>query len=180
MVRRREESERRLARVTDELGQVSERLREVERDAQRAVDAIATLRQTRLDLGNQAETWAARQELLADQVATGESRVEMLRTETHRRRSRLQSLVEIQERYEGFARGTRAVMQRSDEISARANGAIRGLVADVVRAPETLELAVEAALGDRLGGVLVDDAGVGVAAIGTGTNAERPAEALFR
>jgi chromosome segregation protein len=170
LVRRREESDRRLARVTDELNQVSERLREVERESLRAVEAIATLRQTRLDLGNQAETWEARQELLAEQVASGESRVEMLRTETHRRRSRLQSLVEIQERYEGFARGTRAVMQRSDEIAARVGAtrgaAIRGLVADVVRAPETLELAVEAALGDRLGGVLVEDASVGVAAIG--------------
>ncbi|MBK7071982.1 MAG: chromosome segregation protein SMC [Myxococcales bacterium] len=170
MVRRREESDRRLARVTDELAQVSERLREVERESLRATEAIATLRQTRLDLGNQAETWEARQELLAEQVAAGESRVEMLRTETHRRRSRLQSLVEIQERYEGFARGTRAVMQRSDEIAARVGAtrgaAIRGLVADVVRAPETLELAVEAALGDRLGGVLVEDAAVGVAAIG--------------
>ena len=170
MVRRREESDRRLARVTDELAQVSERLREVERESVRATEAIATLRQTRLDLGNQAETWEARQELLAEQVAAGESRVEMLRTETHRRRSRLQSLVEIQERYEGFARGTRAVMQRSDEIAARVGAtrgaAIRGLVADVVRAPETLELAVEAALGDRLGGVLVEDAAVGVAAIG--------------
>jgi chromosome segregation ATPase len=40
-------------------------------------------------------------------------------------------------------------------------------VADVVRAPETLELAVEAALGDRLGGVLVDDrARSALAAIG--------------
>ncbi|MEZ4404663.1 MAG: AAA family ATPase [Kofleriaceae bacterium] len=166
LVRRREESERRLARVVDELGQVTERLREVEHDSQRAVEALATLRQTRLDLGSQAESWEARRELLAEQVAAGESKVEMLRTETHRRRSRLQSLVEIQERYEGFARGTRAVMQRSDEISSRVPGTIRGLVADVVRAPGDFELAVEAALGDRLGGVLVDDHQVGLAAIG--------------
>ena len=76
------------------------------------------------------------------------------------------SLTEIQERYEGFARGTRVVMQQSDAIAAGVPGQIRGLVADVVRAPETLELAVEAALGDRLGGVLVDDHEVGVAAIG--------------
>ena len=168
LVRRREETERRLTRVADEQAQVGDRLREVERDAARAGENLATLRQTRLDLGNQAETWTARQELLGEQVATGESRVEMLRTEVHRRRSRLQSLVEIQERYEGFARGTRAVMQRSADIEARVGDgrAIRGLVADVVRAPETLELAVEAALGDRLGGVLVDDHAVGLAAIG--------------
>src|SRR5262249_53935750 len=101
-----------------------------------------------------------RRELLADEVARGEAEVETLRTEVHRRTSRLTSLKEIQDRYEGFQRGTRAVMQRDD-----ADG-IHGVVADVVRAPETLEGAVEAALGDRLGGVLVREAAVGLAAIG--------------
>ncbi|NVB84252.1 MAG: hypothetical protein HOV81_38100, partial [Kofleriaceae bacterium] len=105
----------------------------------------------------------ARRELLADETARGETEVETLRTELHRRKSRLQSLVEIQERYEGFQRGTRAVMQGAVDIGA---DAIRGVVADVVRAPELLEVAVEAALGDRLGGVLVKEPEVGIAAIG--------------
>src|SRR5262249_49873672 len=93
---------------------------------------------------------------------------ETLRTELHRRTSRLTSLKEIHDRYEGFQRGTRAVMQRADEIvDARSDAAaIHGVVADVVRAPELLEIAVEAALGDRLGGVLVSDPEVGLAAIG--------------
>src|SRR5258705_1309464 len=54
-------------------------------------------------------------------------------------------------------------MQHTSDI---APDAIRGVVADVVRAPELLEVAVEAALGDRLGGVLVSEPDVGVAAIG--------------
>ncbi len=166
LVRRREESERRLGRIVDEIAQVAERTKEVEREAKRADTQVAELRQTRLDLGSETEGFLARRELLGEQVEDLEARVETLRTETHRRRSRLQSLTEIQERYEGFARGTRAVMQQSAELAARGRGEIRGLVADVVRAPETLEVAVEAALGDRLGGVLVDDPGVGVEAIG--------------
>src|SRR5690606_16040607 len=99
----------------------------------------------------------------ADEVARGETEVETLRTEVHRRKSRPQSLIEIQERYEGFQRGTRAVMQGASDI---APSAIKGVVADIVRAPEQLEIAVEAALGDRLGGVLVSEPEVGVAAIG--------------
>src|SRR6185295_11299202 len=77
-------------------------------------------------------------------------------------------LKEIQERYEGFQRGTRAVMQRADDIveGQSDTAAIHGVVADVVRAPELLEVAVEAALGDRLGGVLVSEPEVGLAAIG--------------
>src|SRR5262249_34956971 len=83
--------------------------------------------------------------------------------------SRLTSLREIQDRYEGFQRGTRAVMQRADEIvdSRSDTAAIHGVVADVVRAPELLEVAVEAALGDRLGGGLVREPGGGLARIGS-------------
>ena len=164
LIRRREEGERRLARVVDETATVAERSKDVERELRRAEVALSELRQTRLDLGNQTEHFAARAEILADEISRGETEVETLRTEAHRRRSRMQSLVEIQERYEGFARGTRAVMQQAEQL-ASGSGAIRGLVADVVRAPETLEIAVEAALGDRLGGVLVDNSAVGLAAI---------------
>ncbi|HVK76719.1 MAG TPA: chromosome segregation protein SMC [Kofleriaceae bacterium] len=177
LARRREEGERRLARVCDELTTAQDRSRDVEREGKKVSESLAELKQTRLDLGVQAESFEARRDLLAEQVHEGEAQVETLRTELHRRRSRFQSLSEIQERYEGFARGTRVVMQRSGEIGERARGSIRGVVADVVRAPETLELAVEAALGDRLGGVLVDDAEVGVAAIGylKSTNSGRSA-----
>jgi len=165
LVRRREEAERRLARVLEETAGAADRARELEREGKRVADALAQLKQTRLDLGAETAGFEARRDLLTEQVHDGEVQVETLRTELHRRKSRLQSLVEIQDRYEGFARGTRAVMQKSGEISARASGRIQGLVADVVRAPEQLEVAVEAALGDRLGGVLVDDHQVGVAAI---------------
>jgi chromosome segregation protein len=124
------------------------------------------LRRTKLDLGNQSEHFAARQELLLDEVARGEAEVETLRNEAQRRSSRLTSLKEIEERYEGFARGTRAVMQRSGELAdSIAAEQIVGLVADVVRAPQSLEAAVEAVLGDRIGGVLVADSNVGAQAI---------------
>ncbi len=160
LVRRREEAQRRIARVREETEAAHERLRELERESRRVDGALAELKQTRLDLGSQKDHFESRRALLTEDVTRGEAEVETLRTEAHRRRSRLQSLIEIQERYEGFARGTRAVMQGGQDLG------VRGLVADVVRAPEQLEIAVEAALGDRLGGVLVEDAAVGVEAIG--------------
>ncbi|MGE0869823.1 MAG: chromosome segregation protein SMC [Kofleriaceae bacterium] len=168
LTRRRDEATRRLERVVAETEQHSERVRELDREGRRIDGALAQLRQTRLDLGNQNESFEARRDLLADDVSRGEAEVETLRTELHRRRSRLTSLKEIHDRYEGFQRGTRAVMQGSGELGAGAviQDGIRGVVADVVRVSETLEVAVEAALGDRLGGVLVTAADVGVAAIG--------------
>ncbi|HEX3478067.1 MAG TPA: AAA family ATPase [Kofleriaceae bacterium] len=168
LARRRDEAGRRLDRVLAETVQQADRVRELEREGRRVDAALAQLRQTRLDLGSQGEGFAARKELLTDEAARGEAEVETLRTELHRRNSRLTSLREIQDRYEGFQRGTRAVMQRADEIvDPRSDtAAIHGVVADVVRAPELLEVAVEAALGDRLGGVLVSEPEVGLAAIG--------------
>ena len=170
LARRRDDAERRLARVREETETSHDRAREFEREQRRVDGALAQLKQTRLDLGVQAEGFEARRDALTEDVQRGESEVETLRTELHRRRSRRQSLIEIQERYEGFARGTRAVMEiaRSPDGSRKSDDmiGIRGLVADVVRAPEMLEVAVEAALGDRLGGVLVDDHRVGVEAVG--------------
>ncbi|MBA2541119.1 MAG: hypothetical protein H0V17_15875, partial [Deltaproteobacteria bacterium] len=169
LAHRRGETSGRLDRVTSETELHAKGTKELEREMRRVDGALAELRQTRLDLGTQGEGFATRRENLAVEVARGEAEVETLRTELHRRRSRLVSLEEIQERYEGFARGTRAVMQGAeaftDRVAARGEP-IQGVVADVVRAPELFEVAVEAALGDRLGGVLVADASVGVAAIG--------------
>ncbi len=163
LARRRDEASRRLERVDGEHAQNAERVKELERESRKVDGALVELRQTRLDLGNQSEGFEARRELLTDDVARGETCVDALRVDLQRRQSRLGSLLEIQERYEGFQRGTRAVMTRDDEAMA---AQIHGVVADVVRAPEHLEVAVEAALGDRLGGVLVTQPEVGLTAIG--------------
>ncbi|MDB5557019.1 MAG: chromosome segregation protein, partial [Rhizobium sp.] len=165
LTRRKEEASRRLERVMLETEQHTDRVRELDRESKRVDGALVHLRQTRLDLGSQNQGFEARRDTLTDEVNRGEAEVETLRTELHRRTSRLTSLKEIQDRYEGFARGTRAVMQGADSAHGFGSDDIRGVVADVVRAPEMFEVAVEAALGDRLGGVLVSQPEVGLAAI---------------
>ena len=162
--RRRDDTRRRLERVLADTEQASERVEHLDKEARGLERQLGTLRQTRLDLGSQAEHLESRRQVLEESVQRCEAQVETLRTELHRRRSRLQSLVEIQDKYEGFARGTRAVMQASTERLGL-GGEIRGLVADVVHAPERLEAAVEAALGDRLGGILVDSPDAGLRAV---------------
>jgi len=116
---------------------------------------------------------------LRGEVARGELELETLREEAHRRRSRLQSLAEIQARYERFQRGVRAIMQRvrdeeqpptpgQDSVASHrawSMGGVRGLVADIVQPPPELETALEAVLGERLGNIIVDSHDVGVEAI---------------
>ncbi len=161
--RRRSDASARLGRLESEADTARARLRELERAVKDGEKSLGQLRQTKLDIETRMQDLESRLARANDANGELEAHVETLRTELHRRRSRLQSLREIQEKYEGFARGTRAVMQRKHEIGDAQR--IRGLVADVVQAPERLEIAVEAALGDRLGGVLVESQEAGVDAI---------------
>jgi chromosome segregation protein len=129
---------------------------------------------------------------LKQELARGDLELDTLREEAHRRRSRLQSLSEIQTRYESFQRGVRAIMKQyregphDDDVHAGpdargggngdgedrvgpvrpwSDGAVKGLVADIVQPPPELETAVEAVLGDRLGNIIVESHEVGVDAI---------------
>jgi chromosome segregation protein len=116
----------------------------VEGARRRATDEEAQLAALRADLGR------------------GELELETLREEAHRRRSRLGSLSEIQERYERFQKGVRAIMREREQ---RGGAGIEGLVADIVQPPPELETAVEAVLGERLGNVIVESHEAGVEAI---------------
>ena len=53
----------------------------------------------------------ARLAVVRGELSRGELELETLREEAHRRRSRLASLTEIQDRYERFQKGVRAIMQ---------------------------------------------------------------------
>jgi len=71
--------------------------------------------------------------------------------------SRLRSLLELEQKLEGYQKGVRTVMSAQKEASAENRfGRIHGLVADMIETDPQYELAVEAVLGDRLQYVVVD------------------------
>jgi len=183
------ESDIESARVRAE--DLGHRLDELLRDDSSANETIQRVTEEAAHAEAQVELLQARAAELADRktqaegqtaalradVGRGEIELETLREEAHRRRSRLQSLTEIQGRYESFQRGVRAIMQRVRETdrestgdSVAAGGAwtasgVRGLVADIVQPPPELETALEAVLGERLGNIIVESHEVGVEAI---------------
>ncbi|MCA9671094.1 MAG: chromosome segregation protein SMC [Myxococcales bacterium] len=167
-------AQRALRQRRDDLGQRAERAREesVRVDVRRAeLELVANdidgqlggLRTDLEQLVQRREDAQARSEMLAQTAERGEAELEVLRTELHRRRSRLASLQEIQQRYEGFGRGTRAIMQRLNG-EAHSRG-VFGLVADIIEAPHRYETALESVLGQRLGTVIVESEQVGLDAI---------------
>ena len=89
------------------------------------------------------------------EFAENEVRVISLREDLGDKRARLSSLEQIKRNYEGFDRGVRAVMFKAG-TPCKESG-VYGLVADVVSAPAHLEKAIEAALGERLQSVIVED-----------------------
>ncbi len=70
-------------------------------------------------------------------------------------RTRLSSLVSLNENYEGYQMGVRTIMKAKD-FQVMEQGRILGLVADVIQVESRYEQAVEAVLADRLQCIIVE------------------------
>jgi chromosome segregation protein len=160
---RERELEERAARTREEAERVAGRIEELRASAGEMGDSLGGLRENLAEIARRRDEARAKLEGHGEEARRGEAEIDVLRTELHRRRSRLASLKEIQERYEGFSRGTRAVMQKLDG-EARERGVL-GLVADMLEAPAAFETALEAVLGQRLGTIIVENDRVGLEAI---------------
>lgn len=125
--------------------------------------------QTRLDVlkSGKEETAARRDQVEAElielrgKIRTSDEQLEKLRDETAEKRSRLSSLREVQQRFEGVDAGVRALMTQFDPEATK----LVGLVADRLVSPPELDGALAAALGDRLQQVVVESPERGLEAI---------------
>jgi chromosome segregation protein len=163
---RRDDLGVRIGSIAAEEEAAAERVALLTGEADGLRESLAALRARREELVAKRQGEEARLAGLRGEIARGELELETLREEAHRRRSRLGSLVEIQDRYESFQKGVRAIMQqRRDGQGLGGQSGIRGVVADIVQPPPELETAVEAVLGERLGNIIVESHDVGVEAI---------------
>ncbi len=80
--------------------------------------------------------------------------VTALKEQLQEKKSRVHSLEEIARNYEGFDRGVRSIMTQAG-ADPRAHG-IFGLLSDLIQAPVEYEVAIEAALGERLQHIVVE------------------------
>ena len=160
---RRDDLGGRLAGLAGEDAAAGERLTALAGEQTGFEERVAVLRERVESARRRAAEEEAQLVALRGELGRGELELETLREEAHRRRSRLASLSEIQERYERFQKGVRAIMQEHQQRGGA--GGIEGIVADIVRPPPELETAVEAVLGERLGNVIVESHEAGVEAI---------------
>src|SRR5262249_1310057 len=120
------------------------------------------LKQLKLGLVEERDRSEARAAELKQLLAASGGELETLTQDLHKKRSRRHSLEEIHARYEGLARGTRAIMQEKEKSD---RWGLRGTLADVIDAPAEFEAAVEAVLAERIGAVLVSSQEAGLDAI---------------
>jgi chromosome segregation protein len=156
--RRRDDLAIRVQRLQEEDGRLQQRVADLRHESGRLTDALGGLKQLTLGLTEERERSEARAQELKTSLAASGSELDTLTATLHKKRSRRTSLEEIHSKYEGFARGTRAI------LGAKKWGVL-GPIADFIDAPAEYEQAVEAVLAERMGAVLVESQEVGVDAI---------------
>ncbi|MBI2878555.1 MAG: chromosome segregation protein SMC [Candidatus Rokubacteria bacterium] len=120
---------------------------------------------------------AKARELEVERAAAGD-RVEQARLSVASRQSSLEALEALEAQREGYGAGVKAVFGAAQGEPPRLSGIV-GTVADLLEVPREMERAVEAALGDRLGWVVVETFGDAKAALGyLGARGDGPATFL--
>ncbi|MFT3842910.1 MAG: chromosome segregation protein SMC [Myxococcaceae bacterium] len=149
----------RRAAVQGEREGLEQELAQVEHARAEVLERLSQTKAAAQDFATRKGEEEARLDRTREEFAENEIQVICLREELADKRSRLNSLLELERNYEGYDRGVRAVMQSAGPTADDAKAAgIFGLVADAVRAPQEYEKAIEAALGSKLQHVIVENA----------------------
>ncbi len=155
--------EGRLGQVQAEHAVLSKNYSELSENSHTQTEKLNHSRQLQLDLAQRRESSENSLAELQAQAKENEAKLMALRDEINTRRSRLESLSEIERNYEGCLSGVQWVMKNAQ--AKRDESQVLGLVADILQAPPRYETAVQAVLGDRLQSVVVKSQGAGLQAV---------------
>lgn len=116
----------------------------------KAFNALENQRQMQLAIMTDVENFQTNLNFLKEEAAEKRNQVESLKDEHNKVVSRLYGLESVSTNFEGLQEGVRNVMMwQRERLQPLADGGFE-LVADVVEVPQDYELAMEAALGERL------------------------------
>lgn len=158
----------RLAGVEIREEEIGRRERELETSLQEAQSSqtqqsliLEDLRKEFADVGDSLREMQKRQREIEDRIGEMKQRLgnedEQLRASQlsfHQEQARLDALVNLTQRYEGFGGSVRRVMQKRSEEAG-----VLGVVADLLRTGKRYETAIEVALGGNIQNIVVEDAG---------------------
>ena len=147
-------------------GQIASRREELSRSMREVADETARMEQRLKEYEEELQNVRASIQQFNDQIAENERKIEELQKELnekqeklrigqtayHRESSRLESLKNITERYDGYGNSIRRVMANKD----REKGLI-GVVADIIKVDKEYEIAIETALGGSIQNIVTDN-----------------------
>src|SRR5579862_732469 len=154
---RRDDLDGRRRKLEDEQRTLGDRLRANGEATETARDRLGRIEAERATLVARRSTVAEEHAGLVASEVSAQEAVEQARVEATRLRSRLDSLRELQARYEGCKRGVASILGRDAGAAT--------LLASVLRVPPALERAVAAALGTRLTHVVVPDSATAIGGV---------------
>ena len=143
-VRRSQMNQKVLQIKSDECEQ-DEKKAEYEKQLSTAQEAVAALNKE--SAGYEREIAALQEKLIKEN-----EQLKIGQTAYHREQSRLESLKNITERYDGYGGSIRRVMEKKD----REPGLI-GVVADIIKVEKDYEIAIETALGGSIQNIVTDN-----------------------
>ena len=89
---------------------------------------------------------------ITEELKKQNNQMEIGQSAYHREASRLESLKNITERYDGYGSSIRRVMEQKDRVPG-----IRGVVADLIQVNKEYEIAIETALGGSIQNIVTDN-----------------------
>lgn len=125
-------------------------------------------RQMQLDLSNDVESFEANKKIISENIAQKRLEVDEFKDSLNQVASRLYGLENLQSNFEGFSDGVKNVMlwQKTKQAEITADGSVSfSPVSEVVEVPSEYEVAMEAALGNRLQMLLTADEAPAVQAL---------------
>lgn len=147
------------AQCEQSIAEAEQNLAKARTDQAAQVDVLKTLREEfERDSGQMKEARdlaaALEEEVAGFKVKLGneDEALQKARQAYHRERSRLDALINLTERYEGYGGSVRRIMQQKKQEPR-----VIGVVADLIKTQRQYETAVETALGGSIQNIVVED-----------------------
>jgi len=167
--RNQENLTRRLKRIDEEAALAQKALADLQRNKEQREEELRSIKREITRLNRRVDETQA--ELKEKNTVLGQQvkKVQTLEFEKNRSRSKYATLKKMEDNFEWYKDGVRAVMQANQQATTDAprqlEASILGLMADILEVPSEYETAVEAVLGESLQYVLVKDMQSGVNAV---------------
>ncbi len=142
------------ARKTEMQGQLSDSQNEIQRENENLEGYERELKEISgkiITLTEQNDAYESKITKLQKEIEEGAEELKRSQTSYHRERSRLESLRNITERYDGYGNSIRRVMEYKNQEPG-----LIGVVADIIKVNQEYETAIETALGGSIQNIVTD------------------------